>query len=87
MRAGVRRRVCDGINDKGDVKGQPSSNGLTGVGQDMGLATDAAKGLGSPVPLAEAAERIYIEAVKGEPELAKKDFSAVYESLLALNRL
>jgi hypothetical protein len=81
MRAGLRRRVCDGINDKGDVKGHPLSNGLTGVGQDLGLATEVSKGLGSPVPLGEAAERIYVEAVKREGELARKDFSSVYEYL------
>jgi 3-hydroxyisobutyrate dehydrogenase len=49
--------------------------------QDMGLATEVSKGLGSPMPLGEAAEKIYIEAVKGEPERARKDFSSVYEYL------
>jgi 3-hydroxyisobutyrate dehydrogenase len=35
-----------------------------GSGQDMGLATECFKGSGSPVPLAEAAEKIYMEAVE-----------------------
>lgn len=50
----------------------------------MGLATGVSKELGSAVPLAEAAEGIYVEAVKRLPELSRKDFSAVYEYL---NRL
>jgi len=52
----------------------------------MGLATDVSKGSGSPVPLAEAAEKIYIEAVRQYPELSRKDFSAVYGYLEAMKR-
>jgi 3-hydroxyisobutyrate dehydrogenase len=47
----------------------------------MGLATDVSKHSGSPVPLAEAAQNIYIQAVNRHPELSTKDFSAVYEYL------
>jgi 3-hydroxyisobutyrate dehydrogenase len=52
----------------------------------MGLATDVSKESGSPVPLAEAAEKIYIEAVRRYPELSRKDFSAVYEYLEGMKR-
>jgi 3-hydroxyisobutyrate dehydrogenase len=52
----------------------------------MGLATDVSKESGSPVPLAETAENIYIEAVKRYPELSRKDFSGVYEYLEAMKR-
>ena len=47
----------------------------------MGLATNVSRELGSPVPLAEAAEKIYMEAVERYSELSRKDFSAVYEYL------
>jgi 3-hydroxyisobutyrate dehydrogenase len=30
------------------------------------------------VPLADAAEKVYVEAVKRYPELSRKDFSSVY---------
>ena len=46
MRAGLRRRVCDGINDKGDVKGHPLSNGLTAVGTGHGIGDGSFKGIG-----------------------------------------
>ncbi|KAH9966449.1 3-hydroxyisobutyrate dehydrogenase [Russula dissimulans] len=49
--------------------------------KDLGLATGASKGLSSRLPLGEAAEKIYVEAVKGDAELAKKDFSSVYRYL------
>jgi 3-hydroxyisobutyrate dehydrogenase len=51
------------------------------VGQDMGLATNVSRESGSAVPLAEAAEKIYTEAVERYPELSTRDFSAVYEYL------
>lgn len=49
--------------------------------QDLGLATEVSKSSGSPVPLGEAAESIYADAVKRYPELLKKDFSSVYRYL------
>ncbi len=52
----------------------------------MGLATNVSKESGSPVPLAEAAEKIYVEAVERYPELSRKDFSAVYEYLGRMKR-
>jgi 3-hydroxyisobutyrate dehydrogenase len=47
----------------------------------MGLATDIASASGSPLPLGEAAECIYEEVLKRQPELARKDFSSVYQYL------
>jgi 3-hydroxyisobutyrate dehydrogenase len=44
----------------------------------MGLATDMGVRSGSPLPLAGAAESIYTEVVKRQPDLARKDFSSVY---------
>jgi len=52
-----------------------------GVGQDLGLATNVSKEMGSPVPLGEAAEKIYMDAVKRYPELLMRDFSSVYRYL------
>jgi 3-hydroxyisobutyrate dehydrogenase len=49
--------------------------------KDMGLATDIASASGSPLPLGEAAECIYEEVLKRQPELARKDFSSVYQYL------
>ncbi|KAH9079217.1 3-hydroxyisobutyrate dehydrogenase [Lactarius deliciosus] len=49
--------------------------------KDLGLATEVSKSSGSPVPLGEAAEGIYADAVKRYPELSKKDFSSVYRYL------
>jgi len=49
--------------------------------KDLGLAMEISRGSGSRVPLAEAAERVYVEAVKRYPELSKKDFSSVYRYL------
>jgi len=54
--------------------------------KDMGLATNVSRESGSPVPLAEAAEKIYMEAVERYPELSRKDFSAVCEYLGTLKR-
>ena len=47
----------------------------------MGLATDIASVSGSPLPLGEAAQSIYEEVLKRQPELALKDFSSVYRYL------
>jgi 3-hydroxyisobutyrate dehydrogenase len=33
------------------------------------------------VPLGEAAEKVYVDAVKRYPELSRKDFSSVYRYL------
>ena len=52
----------------------------------MGLATNVSRESGASVPLAEAAEKIYMEAVERYPEISKKDFSAVYEYLGTVKR-
>ena len=44
----------------------------------MGLATEIGDTFGSPLPLGEAAEKIYADVVEQEPQLARKDFSSVY---------
>lgn len=44
----------------------------------MGLARNGSRATGSPLPLAEAAEQIYADAVERHPELIRKDFSSVY---------
>lgn len=49
--------------------------------QDMGLATDLAESTGIPLPLGNAAEKIYADVVSEDPELANKDFSSVYRYL------
>ncbi|KAI0316785.1 NAD binding domain of 6-phosphogluconate dehydrogenase-domain-containing protein [Amylostereum chailletii] len=49
--------------------------------KDLGLAIDVSTETGSPLPLAEAAKRLYEDAVKRHPELSKKDFSSVYRYL------
>ncbi|KAI9452323.1 3-hydroxyisobutyrate dehydrogenase [Russula earlei] len=49
--------------------------------KDLGLAMDVSKASGSPLPLTSAAERVYVEAVRRDGELAKKDFSSVYRYL------
>lgn len=53
----------------------------------MGLATEIGDALGSPLPLGEAAEGIYADVIEQEPELARRDFSSVYQYLrLAADR-
>ncbi|KAF4604076.1 hypothetical protein EYR40_001259 [Pleurotus pulmonarius] len=49
--------------------------------KDMGLATGIAGSQGSPLPLGEAAERLYERVIEAEPELARNDFSSVYRYL------
>ncbi|KAL1758251.1 6-phosphogluconate dehydrogenase [Schizophyllum commune] len=49
--------------------------------KDMGLATTVAQQTSTPTPLGEAASAIYAKVVTEKPELAGKDFSAVYEWL------
>lgn len=49
--------------------------------KDMGLATAIAAKSQSPLPLGGAAENIYAEVINRQPELARKDFSSVYEYL------
>jgi len=49
--------------------------------KDLGLARDVSRASGSPVPLTEAAERIYVDGVKRYPDLSRKDFSSVYQYL------
>uniref|UniRef100_D8PVZ3 3-hydroxyisobutyrate dehydrogenase n=1 Tax=Schizophyllum commune (strain H4-8 / FGSC 9210) TaxID=578458 RepID=D8PVZ3_SCHCM len=49
--------------------------------KDMGLATTVAQQTSTPTPLGEAASAIYAKVVAEKPELAGKDFSAVYEWL------
>lgn len=55
------------------------------VVQDMGLASESASLLGSPLPLGEAAQRIYEDVIRSTPELAGKDFSSVYKHLQAMS--
>ena len=54
--------------------------------KDMGLASDLAETFASPLPLGEAAELIYADAVREDPELANKDFSSVYRYLRRARR-
>lgn len=54
--------------------------------KDMGLAADVAAGSGSPLPLGEAATRIYEQVIKEQPKLAHKDFSSVYRFLEGATR-
>ncbi|KAI0094046.1 3-hydroxyisobutyrate dehydrogenase [Irpex rosettiformis] len=49
--------------------------------KDMGLATEVGDLVGCPLPMGEAAERMYKEVIEAEPELANKDFSSVYKYL------
>ncbi|KAI0340497.1 3-hydroxyisobutyrate dehydrogenase [Trametopsis cervina] len=51
--------------------------------KDMGLATEIGDLVGCPLPMGEAAEKIYAEAIATAPELANKDFSSVYKYLRA----
>ena len=44
----------------------------------MGLATDVGKAFGVPLPMAEAAKKVYSGAVEQRPDLAQKDFSSVF---------
>lgn len=50
----------------------------------MGLATEAGESTGSPLPLGEAATKLYMKIIESEPELATKDFSSVYKYLQKL---
>lgn len=47
----------------------------------MGLAASIGKASDSALPLGGAAKGIYEEAIRRQPELAKKDFSSVYVHL------
>ena len=47
----------------------------------MGLATEIANQSGSPLPLGEAAKKVYAQAIKEHPALARKDFSSIYRFL------
>ncbi|KAH8829596.1 NAD binding domain of 6-phosphogluconate dehydrogenase-domain-containing protein [Flagelloscypha sp. PMI_526] len=49
--------------------------------KDMGLASNVGKLSNCPLPLGEAAERIYAAAIEADPGLTKKDFSAIYTRL------
>ncbi|KZT26500.1 hypothetical protein NEOLEDRAFT_1155616 [Neolentinus lepideus HHB14362 ss-1] len=49
--------------------------------KDMGLATNVAKTMGSPVPLGGAAEKLYAHVLAEDPQLIRKDFSSVYRYL------
>lgn len=53
----------------------------------MGLATDIASQFESPLPLGEAAESIYAQVIEQHPDLARKDFSSVYEYLHAASKV
>lgn len=50
------------------------------------MANDLAETFASPLPLGEAAESIYAEAIREDPELVNKDFSAVYRYLRRARR-
>ena len=52
----------------------------------MALATDAGKQTGTPLPMGEAAEEFYADTIEKEPELARRDFSVVYEYLRGLQK-
>ncbi|GBE82381.1 3-hydroxyisobutyrate dehydrogenase [Sparassis latifolia] len=55
--------------------------------KDLGLASDVADSVGSPLALGELAEQIYGDVVREDPELMDKDFSSVYRYLrLAANQ-
>lgn len=47
----------------------------------MGLASNVANLAGCPIPLGEVAQTIYSQMIKEHPDLARKDFSSVYEYL------
>jgi 3-hydroxyisobutyrate dehydrogenase len=47
----------------------------------MGLVTHVGTLSGTPLPLGEAAGRLYAEVLKLRPELGKKDFSSVFTFL------
>lgn len=70
----------------GLVPAAPASRGYAGgfamahMAKDMGLALDAARAAGAPVPAAAAAAQLYALAL-ARPDLADKDFSAVYALL------
>lgn len=49
--------------------------------KDLGLALDAAKDVGAPVPLGSASHALYQTLCQQEGELSKKDFSVVYKFL------
>jgi len=49
--------------------------------KDMGLASNVAQKQRSPLPLGEAAQEIYSQVVRQQPELSTKDFSSVYRFL------
>jgi 3-hydroxyisobutyrate dehydrogenase len=48
----------------------------------MGLATEIAHRSKSPLPLGEAAEKIYAQVIEEQPALARKDFSSVYRFMM-----
>ena len=54
--------------------------------QDMGLAANSATLAATPMPLGETALRMYDEVVEKRPDLARKDFSSVYEYLAKHSR-
>ncbi|TDL27253.1 3-hydroxyisobutyrate dehydrogenase [Rickenella mellea] len=49
--------------------------------KDMGLATDSANAAGTPLPLGQMAQNIYEKVIREKPDLARKDFSSVYQYL------
>ncbi|TFK54810.1 hypothetical protein OE88DRAFT_1805234 [Heliocybe sulcata] len=49
--------------------------------KDMGLAANIAKATGVPLPLGEAAEKLYAHVIAEDPQLIRKDFSSVYRYL------
>jgi len=49
--------------------------------KDMGLAIESASNSGVSMPLGNAAETVYRDVVAQRPDLARKDFSSVYQYL------
>jgi 3-hydroxyisobutyrate dehydrogenase len=52
--------------------------------KDMNLATNVASASNSPLPLGEAARDLYTEAIARRPDLARKDFSSIYQYIRKL---
>ena len=53
----------------------------------MGLATDAGEMLSCPLPMGEAAQKMYAAVIQTSPELANKDFSSVYAHLRDFSKI
>lgn len=54
--------------------------------KDMGLATDIASTHSNPLPLGEFAHNLYSQMLRTRPDLAKKDFSSIYQYLQGIGK-